>query len=155
MGNKLLPALVKKIEYSKKVKVADIKKYLADEYKLTDKLNKENKELRKQLDEADITRQKYELTLITLDEYTKRLKEKDKTIDELLKDKDNLKKEKQKIFDENNDLKIRYRDFEKEIKETETIIFKSTKQMIIERIQETKGQLSKTKVIDIIKKLGG
>lgn len=155
MGNKLLPALVKKIEYSKKVKVADIKKYLADEYKLTDKLNKENKELRKQLDEADITRQKYELTLITLDEYTKRLKEKDKTIDELLKDKDNLKEEKQKIFDENNDLKIRYRDFEKKIKETETITFNTTKQMIIERIKETKGRLSKTKVIDTIKKIGG
>lgn len=155
MGNKLLPALVKKIEYSKKVKVADIKKYLADEYKLTDKLNKENKELRKQLDEADITRQKYELTLITLDEYTKRLNEKDKTIDDLLKDKDNLKNEKQKIFDENNDLKIRYRDFEKKIKETETITFNTTKQMIIERIKEARGPLSKTKVIDIIKKIGG
>lgn len=155
MGNKLLPALVKKIEYSKKVKVADIKKYLADEYKLTDKLNKENKELRKQLDEADITRQKYELTLITLDEYTKRLKEKDKTIDELLKDKENLKEEKQKIFDENNDLKIRYRDFEKKIKETETITFNTTKQMVIERIKEARVPLSKTKVIDTIKKIGG
>jgi chromosome segregation ATPase len=110
---KFIPALVSTISFSRKVKVADIKKYLVDEYKLTDTLNKENKNLRKELDKAEETKTAYDLTLVTLDEYKKRLNEKDEDIKDLNKKINTLKSDISKLNEEKNTLIIKNRDVDK------------------------------------------
>lgn len=156
-NNKSLPALsnfvpkvVKNIKYSKKVKVADIKQYLVDEYKLTKKLDKENRNLRKELNEAKLIEEKYDLTLITLDEYKNRISDKNEEIKELNDKLKGLKDELKFIKDEKNTLIIEnkklQRDNEKIIKDFK----KDYNKQLIEKIQNTKGTLSKAKVYAII-----
>lgn len=158
--NKLLPALsnfvpnvVKNIKYSRKVKVADIKQYLVDEYKLTKELDKENKKLRKEIDNLKITEQKYDLTLITLDEYKNRISDKNEEIKELNNKLKSLKDELKFVKDEKNTLIIEnkklQRDNEKVIKDFK----KDYKKVLIEEIQSTKGALSKAKVYGILDRL--
>lgn len=144
---KFIPALVSTISFSRKVKVADIKKYLVDEYKLTDTLNKENKNLRKELDKAEETKTAYDLTLVTLDEYKKRLNEKDEDIKELNKKIDALKNNISKLNEEKNNLIIKNRDIDKYVEKKD----EENKKALISKITLLKGNLSKTKVVSLIK----
>ena len=143
----LIPALVSTIKYNRKVKVADIKQYLVDEYKLTDTLNKENKDLRKQLDKAEETKAAYDLTLVTLDEYKKRLNEKNKDIDELNFKITKLKSDISKLNEEKNSLIIKNRNIDKYAREK----VNEYKKALISKITFLKGNLSKTKVVSLIK----
>lgn len=158
-NNKSLPALsnfvpkvVKNIKYSKKVKVADIKQYLVDEYKLTKKLDKENRNLRKELNKVKLIEEKYDLTLITLDEYKNRISDKNEEIKELNDKLKGLKDELKFIKDEKNTLIIENKKLQRE-KDNEKIIKdfkKDYNKQLIEKIQNTKGTLSKAKVYAII-----
>lgn len=159
MEKKYLPAIVNKlkIKRTKKVKVADIKKYLVDEYKLTDNLNKENKDLRKKLDEADILKQKYDLALVTLDEYKKRLDDKDKEIKDISNTKEIIKNQYEKVCEERNNLKIQYREYEikiadinKEIEKESKKRIQTFKKSLIEDIKNSRGSWSKVKIVDLI-----
>jgi predicted transcriptional regulator len=149
---KFLPALIGKIKYSRKVKVADIKQYLVDEYKLTDTLNKENKKLREDLEEADVTRQKYELALITLDEYKKRINNYEKDIKDLEDKIETIKEEKNDIINERNDLKIKSRDFLIAMETEKDNAIEQMKKDLVKIIENTKGSLVKADMINKIKK---
>lgn len=159
MEKKYLPAIVNKlkIKRTKKVKVADIKKYLVDEYKLTDTLNAENKDLRKKLDDADLVKQKYDLALVTLDEYKKRLDDKDREIKDLRDNKEELKEQYQEVCEERNNLKVQYREYEikiadmnKEIKKESEKKIKSFKNSLIDDVKNSKGAWSKAKIVELI-----
>ena len=143
---KLIPALVSSINFSRKVRVADIKKYGADEYKLVETLNKENKELRKDLEKAEETKIKYDIALVTLDEYKNRIKEKDNDINELNKKIDKLKDEISKLNNEKNSLIIKNRNIDKYANEKVNEFKKS----LISNVTLFKGNLSKTKVVELI-----
>ena len=143
---KLIPALVSSINFSRKVRVADIKKYVVDEYKLVDTLNKENKELRKDLEKAEETKIKYDIALVTLDEYKNRIKEKDNDINELNKKIDKLKDEISKLNNEKNSLIIKNRNIDKYANEKVNEFKKS----LISNVTLFKGNLSKTKVVELI-----
>ena len=159
-NNKLLPALntlvpkvVKNIKYSRKIKVADIKQYLVDEYKLTKELGKENKNLRKELNKSKVIEEKYDLTLITLDEYKSRINDKNEEIKELNDKLKSIKDELKLIKDEKNTLIIENKKMQKDNEKIIKDFKKDYKKLLIEEIQNTKGTLSKKKVCDILERL--
>lgn len=162
---KFIPALVSTIKYTRKVKVADIKQYLVDEYKLTNKLNKENKDLRNALEKAKAVGQKYDLALVTLDEYKKRIKDKDSDIKELNNKINELKNEINDYKIKINDMAIKERQMQKDIdirekeatKKLETVNSEVKKAVNNYRIElyslfdKVSGQLSKSKVKYVIR----
>ena len=149
---KFLPALVNKVKYTKKVRVADIKTYLVDEFNLTKTLNKENKQLRKELQKAEVISQKYDLTLVTLSEYKERLKTKDTEIKELEEKINKLNNEIRKLQDEKTELSFKVKqmniDFDKIKKDGQ----KELRNKFKKEIKELKGHISKDKVLEIINK---
>ena len=155
--NKFLPALVpraiKNIKYSRKVKVADIKQYLVDEYKLTKELDKENKKLKKELDDAQIIKEKYELTLITLDEYKSRIDSKNNDIKELENKLSKLRDDVKILKDEKNTLTIENKKLSRDNDKIINNFKKEYNKKLIDEIENTKGALSKVRIIDIIEKM--
>lgn len=149
---KFLPALVNKIKYTKKVRIADIKTYLVDEFNLTKSLDKENKGLRKELKKAEVISQKYDLTLVTLSEYKERLKKKDDEIKELENSTNKLKEEIRKLRDEKTELTLKVKkmniDFDKIKKDGQ----KELRTKLKKEIKDLKGHISKDKILEIINK---
>ena len=149
---RFIPMLINTVKYTKKVKVADIKQYLMDEYKLTNNLVKENKELRKDLEKSKITEEKYNVALITLDEYKRRLNDKDKDIKELndmvSKNNDTVSKLKAKI----TDLEVKASDISLRVDKIKTEAIKEYKKELLNAISELRGNISKTKITELIKK---
>ena len=147
-----LPALVNKIKYTKKVRIADIKKYLVDEFNLTKTLDKENRQLRKELQKAEVTSQKYDLTLVTLSEYKERLKRKDTEIKELEEKINKSNNEIRKLKDEKTDLSFKVKqmniDFDKIKKDGQ----KELRTKLKREIKDLKGHISKDKILEIINK---
>lgn len=150
---RFIPALISTIKYTRKVKVADIKQYLVDEYKLTNELNKENKDLRKQLEVANEISQKYDLSLITLDEYKKRLEDNKKEISDLEKTIKRKNDEINKLTSEKNDLKIKATDISLKIDKIKKEAIREYKRELISAINDLKGNIAKSKVIDLIKEI--
>lgn len=151
-GNKekFLPALVNKIKYTKKVKVADIKTYLVDEFNLTKKLDKENLKLRKELQKCEVTKQKYDLALVTLSEYKERLKTKDTEKEKLEEEINSLKETIKTLTNEKNDLYLKVKkmniDFDKIKKDGQKELINELKK----EIKELKGHISKDRVLEIV-----
>ena len=79
-------ALIVKESEVVSVAVPDIKQYLVNEYERVEGLKAKLIEYETKLEEAEELKFKYDATLVTLDEYSKRLKQAD----------DNIEKEKQK-----------------------------------------------------------
>lgn len=162
---RFIPALISTIKYTRKVKVADIKQYLVDEYKLTNKLNKENKDLRKELEKAKEVGQKYDLALVTLDEYKNRIKDKDSDIKELKNSINELKNEINDYKSKINDMVIKERQIQKDIdireneakKKLETVKSEVKKAVNNYRIElynlfdKVKGPLPKYKIKYVIR----
>ena len=166
-------------KFNKKVTVADIKQYLVDEYKKSDNQQKQIEGLKDKLKSALELEIKYNASLITLDEYKKRLEDREKRIIKLDKDIDKLQREIMKIEEQKNDEIIKYKkldveymklkkSFDAEVenkvsfmrrilgKKHHMEVLKINKQKEefiknkIKKIKETKGTLSKTKVIEIL-----
>lgn len=154
---KLLPSLFKRIKYSRKVKITDIKQYLVDEFKLTKELDKENKQLYKKIENFELDAQKHELTLITLNEYKKRITEKNKEIEDLKQEKKNIKEKYSNAINERNDALIETKKYKNELIQKNNSIKKDLetnkneiKKNIIELIKIQKGNISKEKIIGLI-----
>lgn len=156
----------------KKVTVADIKQYLVDEFQNTNKQQKEIEELKDKLKKALEIELKYNTTLVTLDEYKSRLKDREERILKLEKDIERLeikcRKENELKNDEilkNKKISNLYNEldksFNKKIEEKVTsqkqgiikqeyLKYKNIKENIIEIIQNSRGNISKSKIIEII-----
>ena len=84
---------IQKLKLKRKIAVPDIKQYLADEFKLVNEQEKFIKEQGKKIRNFEVMQQKYDLTLITLNEYKERIeklrKEKDKLLETIEKQKRN------------------------------------------------------------------
>jgi len=150
---KFLPSLVKRVKYSRKVKVADIKSYLVDEFKLTKELDGENKKLRQEIDKFDEERQAHELALVTLEEYKERLKDKDNQIYELEKEKSSYKEKVKLLTNEKNEALVQAKDTMVKAKKIEDDTKRAIKIELENKIDRLTGHLTKEKVIDVIKKL--
>ena len=132
------------------VAVPDIKEYLVKEYERVNLLISENENLLIEIEKFKEIQMKYEATLVTLDECSKRLK--------ITENK--LSEEKQRVLgveaklkhcrDEINTYKIRLQDAaltKEEIKDDIVLEFKSN---LVEAINTVKGNLSKSIVAKII-----
>lgn len=150
-NKKFLPTLVNKIKYTRKVRVADIKTYLVDEYKLTKSLDKENKELRKSIEKAELINQKYDVALITLDEYKQRLKDKNSEISDLENKIKTMKVELKLTTSERNDLKLKSKKINLEIEKIKRDGCKEYKKELKREISNLKGHIKKN---DILRLLG-
>lgn len=156
----------------KKVTVADIKQYLVDEFQNTNKQQKEIEELKDKLKKSLETELKYETTLVTLDEYKNRLEEKEKRITKLEKDIENLENKLKKenelknneilknrkvnnLYDElsksfNKKLEDKFKTEKQKILKEQDLKYKNNINNIITTIENLKGNISKSKIIEII-----
>ena len=89
------------------IAVPDIKQYLVNEYERVEGLKAKLEEYEIKLEEATELKFKYDATLVTLDEYSKRLKQAD----------DNIEKEKQKVEKQKLEAEKAKLEAEKELQE--------------------------------------
>lgn len=132
------------------VAVPDIKEYLIKEYERVNLLNEEKEQLLIELEKAKEFQLKYEATLVTLDEYSKRL---DLSNQKLFK-KDNFINELNnkilKITDELNSYKIKFNEAAITKEEIKDEIVNEFKNNLVENFNAVKGNLSKAIVAKII-----
>lgn len=132
------------------VNVPDIKEYLVKEYERVNDLVLINKGLEQQLEEARETETKYKAALVTLDEYSKRLKSAETGINHLKGAIQNKNEEIRQTRDEVYSYKIKFDEAAITKSEIETEIVNEVKVGIISLINSLKGNLSKKIVCDII-----
>ena len=156
---KIVMLIPKKQESVKEVKVPDLKQYLVNGYEEIRQVKKENIELENQLEEEKKNKQLYEGTLVTLSEFQQRDKDNKNEINRL---KNKIKEKEQEINNINSQLntyKIRQIEYDKREKNLKNEINENVKRKInilkdniCNKIKNTKGNLSKDKVIDIVYK---
>ena len=151
--------LIPKKKSVKEVKVPDLKQYLVNGYEEIRQVKKENMELENQLEEEKKNKQLYEGALVTLSEFQQRDKDNKNEINRL---KNKIKEKEQEINNINSQLntyKIKQIEYDKreknlknEINENVKTKINILKDNICNKIKNTKGNLSKDKIIDIIHK---
>ena len=156
---KIVALIPKKQENVKEIKVPDLKQYLVNGYEEIRQVKKENIELENQLEEEKKNKQLYEGALVTLSEFRQRDKDNKNEIDRL---KNKIKEKEQEINNINSQLntyKIRQIEYDKREKNLKNEINENVKRKInilkdniCSKIKNTKGNLSKDKVIDIVYK---
>ena len=156
---KIVALIPKKQESVKEIKVPDLKQYLVNGYEEIRQVKKENIELENQLEEEKKNRQLYEGALVTLSEFRQRDKDNKNEIDRL---KNKIKEKEQEINNINSQLntyKIKQIEYDKREKNLKNEINENVKRKInilkdniCNKIKNTKGNLSKDKVIDIVYK---
>lgn len=161
-------------KFNKSIKIAEIKQYLVDEFQKTNEQQKEIEKLKDDVKKAVEIELKYNTTLVTLDEYKKRLEDREHRISKLEQDIEYLENKLKKENELKNDEILKYKKLEDnynkikknfdEALEDKVKSIKSTlnkehhlekKQLIenkIKLIKELKGSLSKAKVIDILER---
>lgn len=156
---KIVALIPKKQESVKEIKVPDLKQYLVNGYEEIRQVKKENIELENQLEEEKKNKQLYEGALVTLSEFQQRDKDNKNEINRL---KNKIKEKEQEINNINSQLntyKIRQIEYDKREKNLKNEINENVKRKInilkdniCNNIKNTKGNLSKDKVIDIVYK---
>ena len=151
--------LIPKKESVKEIKVPDLKQYLVNGYEEIRQVKKENIELENQLEEEKKNKQLYEGALVTLSEFQQRDKDNKNEINRL---KNKIKEKEQEINNINSQLNTykikqieydkREKNFKNEINENVKTKIDILKDNICNKIKNTKGNLSKDKIIDIIYK---
>lgn len=138
-------------KYKKKVSVADIKQYLADEFDNSKKLQNEVYHLQDELKKAKEYEVKYNLSLVTLDNYKERVtnvNERNKQLESQIKSFQNtIKQDKYEIAD----LKLENKKMEKYINNIEKNIRKDIIKEYREKIAELKGHITKANILTLLK----
>lgn len=147
-----------KIVGTQKIDIADLKQYLADGYNEIRVVKKEKEDIEKQLEKEKEFKHLYQSTLVVLEEYKKREEENKNKIDEL---KEKYQKEQDKNYslqEQINSYAIIVETAENKIQQADKMIdekvkekVESIKEEICDRIQRTKGNISKSQVCKIIK----
>ena len=152
-------SLVPKTQSMQEIKVPDLKQYLVNGYNEIREVKKEKAELEIQIEELNKNKQLYEGALVTLDEFRKRDEENQKEISRLKEKLENKENEIYSLNSEINTYKIKQKDYEaKERNFDEHIeIAKNSSvsvyvKILSQNIKNTKGNLSKEKVLEIIRK---
>lgn len=138
-------------KYKKKVSVADIKQYLVDEFDNSKKLQNEVYNLQDELKKAKEYEVKYNLSLVTLDNYKERVtnvNERNKQLESQIKSFQNtIKQDKYEIAD----LKLENKKMEKHINNIEKDIRKDIIKEYREKIAELKGHITKANILTLLK----
>lgn len=133
------------------VDVRDIKQYLVDEYERSQQLFNKVEYLNGELERAREVKMKYDATLVTLDEYSKRLENQERR----MKSKDykieDLQRQLDAARDELNTCKIQLSRAAITREEIKDEIVADTKEQIAQRFQERKGGMSKALAAEIVR----
>lgn len=132
------------------IAVPDIKQYLVDEYERTRVLQLTNESLEQQLEEAKAIKLKYDAALVTLDEYSRRIKSSEFSITREKEKNANMQQELSKMRDELNSYKIQMTRAAITKEDMRDEIVEAYKQELIDKINKHKGNLSKKIVCDLI-----
>ncbi|MBR1540711.1 MAG: hypothetical protein IJ629_06140 [Clostridia bacterium] len=141
----------------RKIAVPDLKQYLIQGYAEIREIKAKNQELENKLEEAQKNKELYEATLVTLNEFRNRDKENKQEISKLQAKKDDLVKQIDNKTEIINNYKIREnelcrRENERDIQDTiiANNAVKEYKQKLIDKISNTKGNISKSTLINLI-----
>lgn len=132
------------------IQVRDLKEYLVRDFEQIKTSEQIIENLKLRIEELNEIKIKYDATLITLEEFDARvLREKEKNIklEQQIKEKN---EEIAKLNEEKNNCLIRERIANDKIENTKDFIISELKEQIKQVINNTKGTLSKKKVIDLI-----
>lgn len=132
------------------VSVPDIKEYLVKEYERVNALIRKNEELQVKIEQLEEIQLKYDATLVTLDEYSKRLKIAEDKFETQKADKEKIYKAFKQAKDEINSYKIKFNELaitKEEIADEIVLEFKCN---LAEEFNKVKGNLSKSIVAKII-----
>lgn len=132
------------------VAVPDIKQYLVNEYERVEGLKAKLIEYETKLEEAEELKFKYDATLVTLDEYSKRLKQADDNIEKEKQKVVNARNETAKAKDELNTIKIKLHDTALTKEAMKDEIIEEFKAELKEKVSNYKGNLSKKYVFWLI-----
>lgn len=132
------------------VAVPDIKEYLVKEYERVQNLKLINEGLEQRLEMARETENKYSATLVTLDEYSKRLDRAENEIKEWKRHTENARQDLKAARDEVHSYKIKFTNAAITKEEIEREIVEETQAAIISIFSNHKGNLSKKTVCEII-----
>ena len=149
-GRKDETAIVVKEPEVVSVAVPDIKQYLVNEYERVEGLKAKLEEYEQKLEEAEELKFKYDATLVTLDEYSKRLKQVDENINKEKQRVVDARKETAKAKDELNTLKIKMHDVALTKEAMKDEIVDEFKVELKEKVSNHKGNLSKKHVFWLI-----
>lgn len=132
------------------VAVPDIKQYLVNEYERVEGLKAKLIEYETKLEEAEELKFKHDATLVTLDEYSKRLKQADDNIEKEKQKVVNARNETAKAKDELNTIKIKLHDTALTKEAMKDEIIEEFKAELKEKVSNYKGNLSKKYVFWLI-----
>lgn len=132
------------------ISVPDIKDYLVQEYERVNELRRQNEMLREQVEQARELQLKYDAALVTLDEYSKRQKISEEGLQRERERTIKARQESDKYRDLANTYKIQFNNAAVTKEQIKDEIISETKNAIVERIANFKGNLSKQKVREII-----
>lgn len=142
------------------IKVPDLKQYLLNGYEEIREVKNQNEQLQLKLDEQSKYKLLYDGALVTLEEFKTREKEDKDKINNLQTKLNEQQEEIYKLNDLVNTYKIKQLQVDEQLKNTDNLIqdnidssimnFKAT---IIELIKNTKGNISKDKVCNLIKRM--
>ena len=142
----------------KQIKVPDLKQYLVNGYEEIRKVKQENIELENRLEEAKKNKQLYDGALVTLDEFRRRDDDNKKEIERLKQKLEDKQDEIDNLNSELNTYKIKQHEYDKkeknlkqEIQEEKRWALANYKKRLCNDIRNTKGVLSKDKIISLIK----
>lgn len=143
------------------IKVPDLKQYLLNGYKEIREVKNQNEQLQLKLEEESKYKLLYDGALVTLEEFKKREDENKKQINNLQTKLNEKQEELYKLYDLVNTYKIKQLEVDKQSKNMDKVIKDNIdssiidfKEKIIEAIKNTKGNISKDKVCNLIQKMG-
>ena len=144
----------------KKIAVPDLKQYLIDAYSEVQNLKGQNLELEEKYKKSVEYKQLYEAALITSDEFKKRDESNKTKINELRENLEQLTQRNLELLETINEYKINEMELNKKEKEIKEIIKKENneeldkyKENLITKIENTKGNISKSKLFNIIREI--
>ncbi len=132
------------------VAVPDIKQYLIDEYERVAALKAKLEEYEAKLEESVELKFKYDATLVTLDEYSKRLEQAEGRIESERERVAIARGETARAKDELNTYKIKLHDAALTKEAIKDEVIEEFKAELVGKISEIKGNLSKKYVLEVI-----
>ena len=143
------------------IKVPDLKQYLLNGYKEIREVKNQNEQLQLKLEEESKYKLLYDGTLVTLEEFKKREDENKKQINNIQTKLNEKQEELYKLYDLVNTYKIKQLEIDEQLKNMDKVIKDNIdssiidfKEKIIEAIKNTKGNISKDKVCNLIQRMG-
>lgn len=151
MLNNIKKFSIKKENQLQTIPVRDLKDFLIKDFEQIRCDEIEIANLKERVEQLEKTEIKYKATLITLEEYEKRIsREKEKS--RKLEDKiDGLKEDNKKLEEAKNNCIIREKQAIAKIEDCKDVILNDYKEELIKTIKDTKGNLSKKNICEIIK----